>query len=268
MKDGEHRANRCERQRHRLCDRVPLVRLSRLHSRTHLGLARCPGRGRPARPQGWISGLDVVTPGIAGFMITVPLVTRAYWATTKPPDLEEPIRYHPAMASCCGRTRPTSRTCTSPDAPRTREGGRGGLRSRSSTTTSSVCRSLGGRLSRPSMAWCWKAPDSDVGIRVHTFIGIPPWAASKATGHPRTHRQTVCRRDQLPPRVDQRRRALQRLTARYPRRPDQLEPATGGLDALPKAVRAELLHVLMLPDLERVERIGGILVLPPEPIVR
>ena len=28
------------------------------------------------------------------------------------------------------------------------------------------------------------------------------------------------------------------------------------LDALPPAARAELLHVLMLPDLERAERIG------------
>ena len=53
-----------------------------------------------------------------------------------------------------------------------------------------------------------------------------------------------------------------------PRRPAQrTRPASasnGGpelrlqqrLDVLPKAARAELLHVLMLPDLERVERIG------------
>ena len=40
-------------------------------------------------------------------------------------------------------------------------------------------------------------------------------------------------------------------------RPDELErQLQANLDALPKAARAELLHVLMLPDLERVERIG------------
>jgi hypothetical protein len=40
-------------------------------------------------------------------------------------------------------------------------------------------------------------------------------------------------------------------------RPDELERRLQeSLDALPPAARAELLHVLMLPDLERVERIG------------
>ena len=40
-------------------------------------------------------------------------------------------------------------------------------------------------------------------------------------------------------------------------RPDQLERRLqADLDALPKAARAELLHVLMLPDLDRAERIG------------
>ena len=39
--------------------------------------------------------------------------------------------------------------------------------------------------------------------------------------------------------------------------PDVLElRLQASLDALPKAGRAELLHVLMLPDLERAERIG------------
>jgi hypothetical protein len=40
-------------------------------------------------------------------------------------------------------------------------------------------------------------------------------------------------------------------------RPDQLERRLRArLDALGPAPRAELLHVLMLPDLDRVERIG------------
>ena len=43
-------------------------------------------------------------------------------------------------------------------------------------------------------------------------------------------------------------------------RPDELElRLQRDLDALPKAARAELLHVLMLPDLDRVERIGEFL---------
>jgi hypothetical protein len=40
-------------------------------------------------------------------------------------------------------------------------------------------------------------------------------------------------------------------------RPDELEPRLRQrLDALGPAPRPELLHVLMLPDLERAERIG------------
>jgi hypothetical protein len=40
-------------------------------------------------------------------------------------------------------------------------------------------------------------------------------------------------------------------------RPDQLEQRLSDrLDALPPAARAELLHVLMLPDFERAARIG------------
>ena len=40
-------------------------------------------------------------------------------------------------------------------------------------------------------------------------------------------------------------------------RPDQLERQLGErLDALGPAPRAELLHVLMLPDFERADRIG------------
>ena len=40
-------------------------------------------------------------------------------------------------------------------------------------------------------------------------------------------------------------------------RPDQLErEMRKRLDALPPAARAELLHVLMLPDFERAARIG------------
>ena len=40
-------------------------------------------------------------------------------------------------------------------------------------------------------------------------------------------------------------------------RPDELERRLRArLDALPPAARAELLHVLMLPDLERAARIG------------
>ena len=40
-------------------------------------------------------------------------------------------------------------------------------------------------------------------------------------------------------------------------RPDQLErQLRERLDALGPALRAELLHVLMLPDLERAQRIG------------
>jgi hypothetical protein len=46
---------------------------------------------------------------------------------------------------------------------------------------------------------------------------------------------------------------------RYARhvRPDELEERLQQrLDALPRAARAELLHVLMLPDFERGDRIG------------
>jgi hypothetical protein len=40
-------------------------------------------------------------------------------------------------------------------------------------------------------------------------------------------------------------------------RPDELEELLRKrLDALPRAARAELLHVLMLPDFERADRIG------------
>src|SRR5215218_3858899 len=38
-----------------------------------------------------ISGLDVVTVGLAGFMIVGPLVSGAFTSTTVAPDLEEPI---------------------------------------------------------------------------------------------------------------------------------------------------------------------------------
>jgi hypothetical protein len=38
-----------------------------------------------------ISGLDVVTLGLAGFMIVGPLISGAYMATTDAPDLDEPI---------------------------------------------------------------------------------------------------------------------------------------------------------------------------------
>jgi hypothetical protein len=41
-------------------------------------------------------------------------------------------------------------------------------------------------------------------------------------------------------------------------RPDELERRLRAhLDAMGPAPRAELLHVLMLPDLERADRIGG-----------
>ena len=40
------------------------------------------------------------------------------------------------------------------------------------------------------------------------------------------------------------------------------------LDALGPAPRAELLHVLMLPDIERAERIGEYWELPAEPHLR
>jgi hypothetical protein len=39
-------------------------------------------------------------------------------------------------------------------------------------------------------------------------------------------------------------------------RPDELEKQLQRLDALGPAPRAELLHVLMLPDFERADRIG------------
>jgi hypothetical protein len=43
-------------------------------------------------------------------------------------------------------------------------------------------------------------------------------------------------------------------------RPDSVErQLRARLDALEPARRAELLHVLLLPDLERAERIGGVL---------
>jgi hypothetical protein len=43
-----------------------------------------------------------------------------------------------------------------------------------------------------------------------------------------------------------------------PMRPDQLERRLRErLDALGPAARTELLHVLMLPDFDRVDRIGG-----------
>ena len=52
-------------------------------------------------------------------------------------------------------------------------------------------------------------------------------------------------------------------------RPDQLERRLQErLDALGRATRAELLHVLMLPDFERVDRIGETLDLPREPRLR
>jgi hypothetical protein len=38
--------------------------------------------------------------------------------------------------------------------------------------------------------------------------------------------------------------------------PDQLETRPERLEALPPATRAELLHVLRLPDFDRVDRIG------------
>ena len=49
-------------------------------------------------------------------------------------------------------------------------------------------------------------------------------------------------------------------------RPDELERRPQErLDALGPAPRAELLHVLMLPDLERAERIGEFWSYPAEP---
>ena len=45
--------------------------------------------------------------------------------------------------------------------------------------------------------------------------------------------------------------------ARFVMRPDELERQLQvRLNALPSAARAELLHVLMLPDFERAKRIG------------
>jgi hypothetical protein len=52
-------------------------------------------------------------------------------------------------------------------------------------------------------------------------------------------------------------------------RPDQLERRLRErLDALGPAPRAELLHVLMLPDFDRADRIGEFLGLPAEPHLR
>ena len=52
-------------------------------------------------------------------------------------------------------------------------------------------------------------------------------------------------------------------------RPDQLERRLQErLDALGPAPRAELLHVLMLPDFERADRIGEFWGLPGEPRLR
>jgi hypothetical protein len=45
-------------------------------------------------------------------------------------------------------------------------------------------------------------------------------------------------------------------------RPDELERPWERLDAVGPAPRAELLHVLMLPDFERADRIGEFLGLP------
>jgi hypothetical protein len=51
--------------------------------------------------------------------------------------------------------------------------------------------------------------------------------------------------------------------------PDELERRLRErIDALGPASRAELLHDLMLPDLERPERIGEFLELPAEPRLR
>ena len=52
-------------------------------------------------------------------------------------------------------------------------------------------------------------------------------------------------------------------------RPDELERRLRErLDALGPAPRAELLHVLMLPDFERADRIGEFLGLPGESRLR
>lgn len=128
-----------------------------------------------------ISGLDVVTLGIAGFMIAVPLVTRAYWATTGSPDLEEPI---PVPSGYGFVLWANSTNVTHVYESKTLLGHeKAAERAQVEVLDYYVERlqELGWSVVPPVDGVVLKAPDSDVGIRVHTFIGIPPWAAGKAT---------------------------------------------------------------------------------------
>jgi hypothetical protein len=88
---GEHRAKRCGRKRHRLCDRVRFVRLrSFIPAPTWVWLVVLAVGVLLAVKNG-ISGLDVITLALAGFMI-VGSTSIASTATDAPDlTLKEPI---------------------------------------------------------------------------------------------------------------------------------------------------------------------------------
>lgn len=131
--------------------------------------------------KGGVSGLDVITLGIAGFMIVVPLVTGAYWATSGSPDLEEPIPVPSGYGFVLG---PNSTNVTHVYESEA-------LLGHEKAAEKAQVEVLDYYVERLSeLGWSvvslddgaeLKAPDSDVGIRVYTFIGIPPWAAGKGT---------------------------------------------------------------------------------------
>ena len=131
--------------------------------------------------KGGISGLDVATLGLAGFMIVGPLVFGAISATTSAPDLEEPIPVPSGYGLVLGSD---STNVTHVYESKTLLGHiKAAKKAEVEVLDYYVKRlqGLGWSVVRLDDGAELKAPDSDVGIYVSTYLGIPPWGAGRGT---------------------------------------------------------------------------------------
>jgi hypothetical protein len=128
-----------------------------------------------------IRGLDVITLGLAGFMIVGPLVSGAITATTGAPDLEEPIPVPSGYGLVLGSD---STNVTHVYESKTLLGHEKAAKEAEVEVLDYYVKRL------QELGWSvvsfgdgaeLKAPDSVVGIRVHAYLGIPPWGAGKGT---------------------------------------------------------------------------------------
>ena len=128
-----------------------------------------------------IRGLDVITLGIAGFMIVGPLVSGAITGTTTAPDLEEPIPVPSGYGLVLGSD---STNVTHVYQSKTLLGHAKAAKEAEVEVLDYYVKrlqELGWSVVRLDDGAELKAPDSDVGIYVSTYLGIPPWGAGRGT---------------------------------------------------------------------------------------